>query len=333
MRLTTCVFKTFFCCVCVWYMHECVHAHMLCTCGVCICRRWNPGLQAESWVQQTEPHPQPSLIPFLNSCSSHSLLGSGHWTLRSPRPLMIKYLVQYLLHPVASSSSEGFGSQDAGRQMGAQALSLLSRLHVWSTDSAQGQCLLWLPPICDFALGTSGVPYPVRGRIKDTQPQWAFEYTTKNSSKSLPKGQAPMWQPTQKQKVGTVRVIPCAPHRDTACHMRARIYFCVGNPKILLFLEGAQTGLKSDVPCFQGTVQAKQWNCVSVKLPFQPFPPGTPILPKEESTSCLLASMWRCPLFVLPWKKDPKSFLYRVKLNRPPAPHHLRSLSWVYESS
>lgn len=152
-----------FVCVCVCYMHECVP---VCMCGACICWRWNPGLQTNTL--QTEPHPQPSLIPFLNSCSSHSLLGSGHWTLRSPRPLMIKYLVQCLLHPVASSS-EGFGSQDAGRQMGAQALSLLSRLHVW------GQCLLWLPPICDFALGTSGVPYLVTGRIKDAQPQWTRE--------------------------------------------------------------------------------------------------------------------------------------------------------------
>lgn len=170
--------------MCVLYARVCACAHV-CTCGVCICWRWNPGLQANAL--QTEPHPQPSLIPFFNSCSSYSLLGSGHWTLKSPRPLMIKYLVQCLLHPVASSS-EGFGSQDAGRQMGAQALSLLSRLHVWSTDSAQGQCLLWLPPICDFALGTSGVPYPVIGRIKDTQPQWAFEYTTRELQQILTQG-------------------------------------------------------------------------------------------------------------------------------------------------
>lgn len=149
----------------VLYAWVCACAHV-CMCGACICWRWNPGLQTN--MLQTEPHPQPSLIPLILA------LLIPCWTLRSPRPLMIKYLVQCLLHPVASSS-EGFGSQDAGRQMGAQALSLLSRLHVWGADSAQGQCLLWLPPICDFALGTSGVPYPVTGRIKDTQPQWTRE--------------------------------------------------------------------------------------------------------------------------------------------------------------
>lgn len=115
-----------FCCVRVCYMRKCVHARM-CACVV----RAFVGDETQDFKLQTEPHPQPSLIPFLNSYSSHSLLGSAHWTLRSPRPLMIKYLVQCLLHPVASSSA-GLGSQDAGRQMGAQALSLEApRLRPW----------------------------------------------------------------------------------------------------------------------------------------------------------------------------------------------------------
>lgn len=277
MRLTTWFLKKF-CCVCVCYMHECVHARM-CACVV----RAFVGDETQDFKLQTEPHPQPSLIPFLNSCSSHSLLGSAHWTLRSPRPLMIKYLVQCRLHPVASSS-EGFGSQDAGRQMGAQALSPEAPpLRRWLSTRPVPAVIaapLWFCP-GDFWCKS---PTQSQGGSRTHSPSGHLSTQQENSSKSLPKGQAPMWQPTQKQKVGTVQVMPCAPHRHTACHMRARIYFCVGNPKILLFLEGAQTGLKSDVPCFQGAVQAKQWNCISVKLPFQPYYRRLSLL---ECQSCL----------------------------------------------
>lgn len=259
-------------------MHECVHARM-CACVV----RAFVGDETQDFKLQTEPHPQPSLIPFLNSCSSHSLLGSAHWTLRSPRPLMIKYLVQCRLHPVASSS-EGFGSQDAGRQMGAQALSPeVPPLRRWLSTRPVPAVIaapLWFCP-GDFWCKS---PTQSQGGSRTHSPSGHLSTGQENSSKSLPKGQAPMWQPTQKQKFGTVQVMPCAPHRHTACHMRARIYFCVGNPKILLFLEGAQTGLKSDVSCFQGAGQAKQWNCVSVKLPFQPYYRRLSLL---ECQSCL----------------------------------------------
>lgn len=185
------------------YMHECVHARM-CARVVCAFVRDETQDFKQTRCKLSHTH---------SPASSHSLLGSGHWTLRSPRPLMIKYLVQCLLHPVASSS-EGFGSQDAGRQMGAQTLSLLSRLHVWSTDSAQGQCLLWLPPICDFALGTSGVPYPVTGRIKDTAPMGIWVYYKRTPANPYPRGRHPCDSPHRNRRLAQCEWYH-VPHTET----------------------------------------------------------------------------------------------------------------------
>lgn len=103
----------------------------------------------------------------------------------------------------------------------------------WGADSAHGQCPLWLLPICpgDF---WSKSPSQSHWESRTHSPSRHLNTWQQNSSKSLPKGQTLMWQSTEKQNVGTVQAVPCAPHRDTTCHMRTNIYFYVGNPKILL---------------------------------------------------------------------------------------------------
>lgn len=268
MRLTTYIFKKNFCCVCVCYMHKCVHARM---CARVVCAF--VGDETQDFKQTRcklshshSPASFPSLIPApLIPCWDLGIGLGDHQDLWWSSTSCNAYFT-LLPHLQKGLEARMQGDRWVPRHFHCCPGSLSETL-TQHKASACCDCR----PFAILPWGLLVCPTQSQGGSRTHSPKGHLSRQQENSSKSLPKGQAPLWQPTQKQKAGTVQVIPCAPHRDTACHMRARIYFCVGNPKILLFLEGAQTGLKSDVPCFQGTVQAKQWNCVSVKLPFQPY--------------------------------------------------------------
>lgn len=136
--------------MCVLYARVCARAHV-CMCGACICWRWNLGLQTTNWATHTHsPASFPFLIPApLIPCLE---LGTGLWNHQDLWWSSTLYNAYFtlLLHCQKGLEARMQGDRWVPRHFH-------WRLHVWGAYSAQGQCPLWLLPICDFALGTSGV--------------------------------------------------------------------------------------------------------------------------------------------------------------------------------
>lgn len=159
-------------------------------------------------------------------------------------------------------------------------------------DSAHSQCPLSLPPVCGIALGTSGVrALPSHTENQGHTAPAGTEYMTTEPQQVITHGAGTHVTAHTKNRMLAQGKWYHVPHTETQPATWGLIFiFNVGNPKILRLLEGARTGgLGSDVPCFQGTAQAKQWNgtsqlcdtSLSSSTTDGGVPPGTPILPEE----------------------------------------------------
>lgn len=148
-------------------------------CYVCVYCARNPGPQAS--LIQTEPHPQPNHIPFLNLGFTHSQTGISASDFETTKSLdeirtfqsSTLSKAQLILLPLLRKRGHW-----KFRKQGAYAKRLTSQIlnHWFSTRPVpRSDCI----PLVVLPWGhLEWEPCPVRSRIKDAQPQWAFERMT-----------------------------------------------------------------------------------------------------------------------------------------------------------